>query len=295
MDAFYENPPRYEGVRQHLATYCRNHKRARLFTVGKSVLGRKIYAVGIGNVKNAVLYAGGIHAQEWITTSLLLRFFDELCSQEEMYRVNLEEIWETRGLVLLPLCNPDGVEIALGGSKTARHLSHLIDGLQEQFPRSWQANARGIDLNHNFDAGFSELKRMETAAGITGPGPRQYGGKLPGSEPETRAMMSVCMGLDIKKVFAFHSQGEEIYYHYGENTPVNAKLLADALAACSGYQICRPEGLASHGGFKDWFIQTTGRPGFTIEVGKGENPLPITDLQSIYEKLRELLLIGVLI
>lgn len=295
MDTFYQNPPRYEGVRQHLAACRREFKQVRLFTVGKSVLGRKLYAVGMGNMKNAVLYAGGIHAQEWITTSLLLRFFDELCTEGEMYGVQLEEIWENRGLIVLPLCNPDGVEIALGGVRTARHLSGLVEQLQAQSERSWQANARGVDLNHNFDAGFSELRKMEEAGGINGPGPRQYGGRLPGSEPETRAMMSVCIGLNVKKVFAYHSQGEEIYYDYGENTPANARLLADALAACSGYRVCKPEGLASHGGFKDWFIQATGRPGFTIEVGKGENPLPITDLEPIYQKLRELLLIGILI
>lgn len=295
MNLFYQNPPRYESVRQHLAACRRNFKQVRLFTAGKSVLGRKLYAVGIGNMKNAVLYAGGIHAQEWITTSLLLRFFDELCTEGEMYGVQLADIWENRGLIVLPLCNPDGVEIALGGSKTARHLSGLVEQMQAQSERSWQANARGVDLNHNFDAGFSQLRKMEEESGITGPGPRQYGGKLPGSEPETRAIMSVCIGLNVKKVFAYHSQGEEIYYNYGENTPANARLLADALAACSGYQVCKPEGLASHGGLKDWFIQTMGRPGFTIEVGKGENPLPITDLDSIYQKLRELMLIGILI
>lgn len=295
MDMFYQNPPRYEDMRQRLAACRRKDKRIRLFTVGRSAVGRKIYAVGLGNMKNAVLYAGGIHGQEWITTSLLLKFFEELSSCGEMYGVDLNEIWENRGLIILPLCNPDGVEIALGGAKTARHLSSFVEKLQASSNKSWQANARGVDLNHNFDAGFKKLREMEIAEGIEGPCPRQYGGRYPASEPETRAMTSVTIGLKVKKVFAFHSQGEEIYYDYGKNTPPNAKALAEALAACSGYTVCSPTGLASHGGFKDWFIETTGRPGFTIEVGKGENPLPITDLEDIYQKIREMLLIGILL
>ena len=43
--------------------------------------------------------------------------------------------------------------------------------------------------------------------------------------------------------------------------------------------------MASHGGFKDWFIESFGRPGFTTEMGLGENPLPLSDLDAIYEKL----------
>ena len=46
-----------------------------------------------------------------------------------------------------------------------------------------------------------------------------------------------------------------------------------------------PTGMASHGGFKDWFIESFGRPGFTIEIGRGENPLPISDFDEIYKKL----------
>ena len=58
--------------------------------------------------------------------------------------------------------------------------------------------------------------------------------------------------------------------------------------------VADPEGLASHGGFKDWFIQEMGRPGFTLEMGKGENPLPLSDFEGIYEKAQEMLLLAAL-
>ena len=90
------------------------------------------------------------------------------------------------------------------------------------------------------------------------------------------------------------SQGEEIYYRYGENTPARSPLIAQALSLSSGYTLADPAGTASHGGLKDWFIEAFGRPGFTIEIGRGKNPLPITELEPIYARLIEMLLAAML-
>ena len=71
--------------------------------------------------------------------------------------------------------------------------------------------------------------------------------------------------------------------------------MALALSRVSGYKISSPEGIAVGGGFKDWFCQTLKRPGFTIEAGSGENPLPLSDFDSIYSELRELLTLSVIL
>ncbi len=72
--------------------------------------------------------------------------------------------------------------------------------------------------------------------------------------------------------------------------------MARVMAAASGYtMVASPEGMAAHGGFKDWFIRTYRRHGFTIELGKGVNPLPLSDFQGVYEKAREMLLISLLL
>ena len=52
--------------------------------------------------------------------------------------------------------------------------------------------------------------------------------------------------------------------------------MAEVLASSSGYRLSRQQGLASHGGMKDWFIREFSRPGFTVELGKGVNPLPLS-------------------
>ncbi|MDE5600337.1 MAG: M14 family metallocarboxypeptidase [Oscillospiraceae bacterium] len=295
MDEFYQKPPRYESVCRKMIDINKSNKNVRMFSIGNSLLGRKIYALGIGNLKNAILYSGAIHAQEWLTCLVLLRFFEDLSLKNELFGVKLDDVFSHRGLIIVPLSNPDGVEIAIGGAQTAKQLAVPVQNIIDKSSRSWQANARGVDLNHNFDAGFQILKQMEREAGITCPAPRQYGGICPNSEPETRALVWVCNSLNIQKVIAFHSQGEEIYYYYGDSTPKESQLMADALAASSGYTVCEPTGLASHGGFKDWFIKSKCRPGFTVEIGKGENPLPIDMLMPIYNQIKEMLVVGVLL
>jgi len=40
---------------------------------------------------------------------------------------------------------------------------------------------------------------------------------------------------------------------------------------------------SGYAGYKDWFIQNYNRPGYTIEVGQGINPLPITQFAQIYQ------------
>ena len=94
---------------------------------------------------------------------------------------------------------------------------------------------------------------------------------------------------------ALHSQGEEIYWQYGDKTPPHSLLIAQTMASVSGYRVAHPTGLASHGGFKDWFIHEFHRPGFTIEIGRGENPLPISDLFPIYDRLCEMLTLAAIL
>ena len=68
--------------------------------------------------------------------------------------------------------------------------------------------------------------------------------------------------------------------------------MANVLSASSGYALEEPMGLAAHGGFKDWFIREYGRPGFTVELGRGRNPLPAQELDGIYRRVEEMLMLS---
>lgn len=248
--------------------------------IGRSVQGRNLWGLTVGSGKRCVLMAAAFHASEWLTTLVCLRLCEELCyaleKEESLCEWNVRRAMAGRSIVFVPMVNPDGVEIAL-----------------EDPTRRWQANANGVDLNHNFNAGWEILQQFEREKGIVGPSSRQWGGPHAESEPETKALVSLCRRADFRHVVALHSQGEEIYWRYGEHTPSESHLMALSMAAVSGYCVGMPTGLASHGGFKDWFIEEFRRPGFTIELGKGENPLPLSDFETIYEKAREMLLLSV--
>ena len=271
---------------------CRRWGDGRVFQAGRSLLGHPLPVLALGRPAAPVLMVGGVHGGEYITTALLLRFAEELLRRrtlgEGFCGLDLSRALDERGLLILPCLNPDGVEIARQGPGAAGHYRPLVESLwQKDCP--WQANARGVDLNHNFDAGWQTLQAMEQAKGIFGPAPGGYGGSCPHSEPESRAAADLCLRGNISALYTFHSQGEELYWYYGSRTPQRAAAMARLLAGCCGYRMALPTGTAAHGGLKDWFIEKTGRPGFTFEVGRGKNPLPDSQLGPIYRKLREAL------
>lgn len=295
MKDFYTAPPFYQQYVAKLNELAKSCKFLRVFTIGRSVLGRNIYAISIGNTAEMTLMAGAFHAQEWLTTSLLLRFVEHLSlsvrARTGISGAKMNASLAKRGLLIVPMVNPDGVSIALEGAASAGKLCHSIENMQANSVKSWQANARGVDLNHNFDAGFMQLRELERANGIVGPTARGYGGCHAHSEPETMAMVELCYRYNFQSVYAFHSQGEEIFYEYGESTPPRSAYIARLLSYSNGYRLVKNAGLYSHGGFKDYFIQSFNRPGFTIEIGKGENPLGIAMLEDIYEKVLESMVI----
>lgn len=269
-----------------------------VFQIGKSVLGRPILAVKIGVKDNCVLYAGGFHGSERLTVLTNLMFIEDFCTSlrdnTDFSIASARNAIFNKSIIVVPCVNPDGYEIALNGAKSAGTFAPNIERINGNNDiKYWNANANGIDINHNFDAGFEKMKEIERQGGITGPSPRRYGGIMPNSEPETKVLVDLVERNNVVEVIAWHSQGEEIYWQYGENTPEKAYRLARLFSTASGYRVATPAETAVHAGFKDWFVDTYGRPGFTIEIGKGVNPLDPTALYDIYNNLRELMLISI--
>ena len=264
--------------------------------IGKSLCGRDIRSLQLGNPDRMVFLNGAHHGTEWITALLLLKFVNKMCEHIKLNKkfcgIDISACLKKAGVMIVPCVNSDGVEISLIGSSAACEYSELVKKIDNT--SAWKANARGVDLNHNYNAGWYELHRLEQESGITGPSYTRYGGIAPESESETQAVTRLCRENYFTHALAFHSQGEEIYWHYGENTPENSEVMAKIFAISSGYEMSRPEGLAIGGGFKDWFIKEFHRPAFTIEIGLGQNPLPFSDLNKVYKKLEKMLFISIL-
>ncbi|MBO5305318.1 MAG: gamma-D-glutamyl-meso-diaminopimelate peptidase [Clostridia bacterium] len=265
-------------------------------SIGKSILGRDIPMLQLGNGQKKVLYVGAHHGMEGMTTALLLRFINEYF---ELWRagsvvdsVPVRALFAARSIYVIPMLNPDGVEYATHGvgeenPMRARVLS--MNGGSEDFCR-WQANARGVDLNHNYNAGFEEYKRLEGELGIVGGGPTRYSGEYPESEPEVAYLCNFLRFTgNFSLALTLHTQGEEIYYTSGGYCPENAERIGRYLARLCEYRPAKPDGPAAYGGFTDWFIREFDKPSFTVECGRGENPLPFSDFPMTYLRVRKML------
>ncbi|MBR2734855.1 MAG: hypothetical protein IKE05_01520, partial [Clostridia bacterium] len=133
--------------------------------IGESVCGRKIDFMYIGDIKKSAIWVGSHHGLEWITTLLMFEFFYDICKNikfnESICGIEVRKKLMNRGLVIVPCLNPDGVEIALNGFKFVPKSKLPIKNINDEFSLKWQSNANGVDLNHNYNAGWEALHERE--------------------------------------------------------------------------------------------------------------------------------------
>ncbi len=272
-------------------------------SMGKSALGRPLWTLRLGKGANRVLYQAQHHANEWITTPLLLRFAEELAAAaaagEELADFAAGEILEYATLCLVPAVNPDGMDLVTG-ELSAGEAYRAARAMAERYPRfpfpeGWKANIRGVDLNLQYPADWEEARANKYAQGVTSPAPADYVGQAPLTAPEARAMAELTERFDPALTLSYHSQGQVIYWDYRGCAPESAKGIGELLGRLSGYAPIRSPAEPSSAGYKDWFLQEFRRPGYTVEVGRGVNPLPLKDFPEIYARNLPLLTMAALV
>ncbi len=272
----------------------KKHSGIEVFSAGKSVCGRDLWCIKFGTGSKKIFLNGTHHALEWITASLLMSFsFDFLNAvknDEKILKYNAKKIYKKCTFYILPMVNPDGVDVVINGiSKKHPHFDDMKRMLNRENPRKvWQANINGVDLNHNYDALFYEGKAMERENGIFGAGPTRFSGETPFSEPETISIRDLFEREMFNLSLAFHSQGEVIYWDYQNKSKYID--VAKKLSKASGYALDEAGGISSVSGFKDWVIEKYGLPAFTIEVGKGVNPISFSQFNKVKEDNYKLIL-----
>lgn len=264
----------------------------RVPSIGNSVLGKSITEVLIGNGSKRVHYNASFHANEWITTPVLLTFLNDyllsVTNQNTIRGLLTTRFYQQTTLSLVPMVNPDGVDLVINGppaNETWRNRVIQLNKGSRDFS-GWKANIRGVDLNDQFPARWE----LEKARNPTQPGPRDYVGEKPLSEPEAIAMAEMTRRRDFARVLAFHTQGEVMYWGFENLEPPESETLVNEFSRVSGYQPVKT--IESYAGYKDWFIQDWRRPGFTIELGTGTNPLPLTQFDEIYQEALGIFLAG---
>ncbi|MEH7503591.1 M14 family metallopeptidase [Neobacillus drentensis] len=260
--------------------------------IGKTVLGKKIPEIVIGMGEKRVHYNGSFHANEWITTSIIMTFLNDyllaLINHIPVRGLTMFPLYELSSLSIVPMVNPDGVDLVLHGPPENEIWNKKVVDFNKGSTdfTDWKANIRGVDLNDQFPARWE----LEKARNQTEPGPRDFVGEKPLSEPEAIAMAKLIKKRDFARVLAFHTQGEVIYWGFENLEPPESEVIVKEFGRVSGYEPVQT--IESYAGYKDWFVQDWKRPGFTIELGRGINPLPLSQFDAIYQKSLGIFLAG---
>ena len=256
-----------------------------------TAFGRPVRTLVIGQGPRRVLFSAAHHANEWITTPLLLKFVEELAeaisSGGTVYGVPAGNIDRYNTIYTVPMVDPDGVDLVTGaiqpGSLQYEQAARLGENYPDiPFPDGWKANLLGVDLNLQYPAGWLQAREIKFSQGFTRPGPRDYVGRSPLSQREAMALAAYTQEVNPAVVLAYHTQGEVIYWQFRDYFIPGARELGEEFARLSGYALADTPFESSFAGYKDWFIKYFRRPGYTVEVGQGENPLPLSQFDEIY-------------
>lgn len=281
----------YEHYVQDLIRLQELYPMIRLNSIGNSVMGKELYEIIIGNGPSEIHYNAAMHANEWITAGSLITFVNDyllsITNSTPLNGQNVYPTYSTHTLSFVTMVNPDGVNLVLNGPPSEEPFRNQVLQINDYSTnfQGWKANINGVDLNKQFPA----LWEVDAVQGPQSPAPRDYSGTAPLTEPEVIALADLTRARNFNQVVAFHTQGEEIYWGFDGKEPPESEVIADQMARASGYRSV--QSVNSTAGYKDWFIQDWRRPGFTIELGLGTNPLPLTQFRDIYEATKAIILV----
>lgn len=270
-------------------------------TVATSAYGRNVVLLQMGEGRRSVLYNASHHANEWITTPVVLHFLEQyaeaVANEDKIFGLEAAALFRNTRLDMVPMVNPDGVDLVTGAIEAGSaqyEVAQLIAAYYPSipFPDGWKANLTGVDLNLNYPAGWEQARENKFALGFTGPAPRDYVGEAPLDQPESAAMTRLTRETQPRLTLSYHAQGEVIYWKFMDLEPAGAEEIGQEFARVSGYALENTPFASGFAGYKDWFIQDFDRPGYTIEVGLGESPLPLSQFDRIYRDNLGILTLG---
>ncbi len=270
-------------------------------TVTTTAYGRRVSVLRMGEGARSVLYNASHHANEWITTPVLLNFLEEyaeaVSQNRTIFGMDAQTLFHQTQLYLVPMVNPDGVDLVTGaiaeGSgqyNDAQNIAAYFPAIP--FPQGWKANLKGVDLNLNYPAQWEQARENKYALGFDRPAPRDFVGQAPLDQPESAAMVALTQEVNPRLTLSYHSQGEVIYWKFLDIEPPEAEGIGQSFARVSGYLLEDTPYASGFAGYKDWYILKYNRPGYTVEVGSGENPLPLSQFSKIYEDNLGILTLG---
>ena len=257
----------YRGYAEMLAAVAHlADSGARLVRYGRSVEGEPLFALHFGRVaadsegkasshlSRTAVVLSGIHPTEWIGIETHLAMLARLVGADI----------GDRAVIAMPIANPDGI----------RRVERNLRAGKKRFVRH---NARGVDLNRNFDARWGKLGIVQRLLSfVYAPGSR------PASEPEVEGIAHHLSAVRIDRAVSLHSFGGAVLFprassvfriHDEAEHRVWARRIATAadpkrpyvFASCARWS----KGITAGGLELDWFYDRHGAVSLLVECSRG--------------------------
>ncbi|MCD8019212.1 MAG: hypothetical protein LUF92_06395 [Clostridiales bacterium] len=257
--------------------------------IGQSTDDRNLYEVVLGNpdAKKHLVVIANLHAREYMTTQLCMKQIEYYLKNynKKINGTKVSDVLENVAIHYVPSCNPDGTAISQFGfnairDKTLRAKLKKMGGSS----KTWKANARGVDLNRNWDIAFRK-------AGT--PGSSGYRGTKAASEPETKALVKMINSIEetgkIVGVISYHSTGSVIYGKCASSATKKVKNRTTKMYKLAqnltGYRLMPTQSISSAAGCsREYFLYKRNIPCITLEIGRSSCPLSIKEFSSIWKK-----------
>lgn len=268
-----------------------------VLTYGTSVDGRDLYVVKLGNASadKQIIITSGMHAREYVNCYVIMRqmvYYLQNYETASYKGVSYRELFNDVCLVIAPMTNPDGITLALEGLEALRsstveqeleRIARAVIGngdIDAYLRREWKTNARGVDINRNFDALWAEHND-----GVGRPIAKNYKGEMAGSEPETAALVRLTDALTNPVAsLCIHMQGEVIYWRCNQTGAFEAenRRLAELAREITGYTIIDTN--ETEPSYSNWTILERDIPTITVENGISRYPLSYDLTEGILRK-----------
>ena len=275
-------------------------------SLGKSYDSRNIYEIILGNrnSKKKVFIQATMHAREYINTVLVMEQAEALCANYYTGTYDgkyYSELLENCCLYIVPMANPDGVAISIYGadgivdevlhSDVVKMCKDYGNG-KSSYYKYWKANARGVDLNRNWDCNWANKEGADYACS------ENYNGPYPESEKETKIIKKEIETLKPDVIISYHSNGEVIYWDFLQSGNLQKQCynLFKTVNGLTGY--ASAENPSADGAkpsedlypcFGDWVAHIKKTPTLTIETGTATCPMEAKHFPDIWKKNQHVL------